>query len=136
MNQTINERIKKIRKTLGLTQAQFCRGIFLTNGHYAGIELGVRAINERTVKLLATTYGVNENFLKTGEGEMFGRAIDVKLEELTHIFKSLPHNFQDYILRQVRELEKLRPQATLSKSNFSRESHKPFEKKNEILDKG
>ena len=105
--ETVNDRIKQVRLALKLSQAKFCRGIPLTSGHYAEIELGNRKVNQRTIKLIAASYGVNEGFLRTGEGGMFDTSPDPKLEELIRLFSSLPVNFQDYILRQIKDLKKL-----------------------------
>jgi transcriptional regulator with XRE-family HTH domain len=68
-NTGVNERIKQVRIALGLSQANFCRDIFLTSGHYAELELGNRRVNARIIKLIGVIYGVNEHFLKTGEGK-------------------------------------------------------------------
>ena len=106
-DKAINARIKQIRQALNLTQMQFCEKIFLTGGHYAGIELGNRRVNDRTITLIATIFGVNERFLRTGEGEMFDRTPDFKLTQVVRIFQELPPDFQDYILRQIEELKKL-----------------------------
>ena len=105
--ETINDRIKHVRLALGLSQAKFCRGIPLTSGHYAEIELGNRKVNQRTIKLLTSSYGVNEDFLKTGRGEVFTTTPDPKLEELIRLFNDLPSDFQSFILRQIKELKKL-----------------------------
>ena len=105
--ETVNARIKQVRLALKLSQVKFCRGIPLTSGHYAEIELGNRKVNQRIIKLLAASYGVNEGYLKTGEGAMFGTSPDPKLEELIRLFRDLPSNFQDYILREIKELKKL-----------------------------
>jgi transcriptional regulator with XRE-family HTH domain len=91
-----------------LTQQQFCEKIFLTSGHYAGIELGNRRVNDRTIKLIVTIYGVNEHFLRTGAGEMFDKTPDHKLSQVVRIFQELPPDFQDYVLQQIEGLRKLR----------------------------
>ncbi|MDR3171479.1 MAG: helix-turn-helix domain-containing protein [Treponema sp.] len=104
---SINARLKQIRLALKLTQAQFCKGIFLTSGHYAGIELGNRRVNERIIRLVTTIYGVSETFLRTGTGDMFNNAADPRLERLIRIFQELPPDFQDYILQQIDQLKKL-----------------------------
>ena len=104
---TVNARIKQVRIALKLSQAKFCQGIPLTSGHYAEIELENRKVNQRTIKLIVSSYGVNENFLKTGEGKMFDTKPDPRLEELIRLFKGLPVNFQDYILHEIKELKKL-----------------------------
>jgi transcriptional regulator with XRE-family HTH domain len=106
-DKAINGRIKQIRQALNLTQMQFCEKIFLTGGHYAGIELGNRRVNDRTIKLIVTIFGVHERFLRTGEGEMFDKTPDYKLAQVVHIFQELPTDFQDYILKQIEELQKL-----------------------------
>jgi transcriptional regulator with XRE-family HTH domain len=105
---SINERLKQIRQALQLTQVQFCKGIFLTNGHYASIELGNRRVNERIIKLVTTIYGVSETFLRTGTGDMFDNdAADPRLDRLIRIFQELPPDFQDYIFQQIEQLKKL-----------------------------
>ena len=106
-SETINDRVKQVRLAMGLSQAKFCRGIPLTSGHYAEIELGNRKVNQRTVKLLASSYGVNEGFLKTGEGMMFDTSPDPKLEELLRLFDTLPSNFQNFVIRQIKDLKNL-----------------------------
>ncbi|MDR3302589.1 MAG: helix-turn-helix domain-containing protein [Spirochaetaceae bacterium] len=106
-NTAVNERVKQVRLALGLSQAKFCRDIFLTSGHYAEIELGNRRINARIIKLIGVIYGVNEHFLKTGEGNMFDKSADGKIARIVRIFEELPPDFQDYILQQVEQLKKL-----------------------------
>jgi transcriptional regulator with XRE-family HTH domain len=106
-DKAINGRIKQIRQALNLTQIQFSEKILLTGGHYAGIELGNRRVNDRTIKLIVTIFGVNERFLRTGEGEMFDKNPDYKLAQVMRIFQDLPPDFQDYVLQQIEELKKL-----------------------------
>jgi transcriptional regulator with XRE-family HTH domain len=105
--ETINDRVKRARLALKLSQAKFCKGILLTAGHYAEIELGNRRVNPRMVRLLVTAYGISETFLKTGKGDMFSREIDPRLDSMIQIFQELPADFQDYILLQIEELKKL-----------------------------
>lgn len=73
---TINDRIKKLRKELNLTQVEFASYISLTQNHLTGIENGKRNVNNRTVKLICSTEWpnkkrVSEKWLEYGEGEMF-----------------------------------------------------------------
>jgi transcriptional regulator with XRE-family HTH domain len=107
-SETINDRIKRVRKELNLSQKVFCKGIMLTPGHYAGIELNNRAVNDRIIKLVTTIYHVNERFLRTGEGGIFDEIPDQKLQQLIGIFQSLPEDYKDYILLQIEQLKKLR----------------------------
>jgi hypothetical protein len=57
--------------------------------------------------MICTAYGVSEQYLNTGEGPMFARQIDRKLEEAVRLFRGLPPEFQDLILRHMREMVKI-----------------------------
>ena len=108
MAETINDRIKKVRLELGLSQVKFCREIFLSSGHYAGIELNNREINQRIIKLVSVIYNVREEYLKTGKEPVFSKAPDLKLQKMIGIFQELPDEYKDYILQQIDQLKKLR----------------------------
>jgi hypothetical protein len=45
--------------------------------------------------------------LRTGEGEMFNKTPDYKLQQIIHVFQELPPDFQDYVLQQIEQLKKL-----------------------------
>ena len=52
--------------------------------------------------MICFTYGVNEKWLKTGEGDMFKNGQNFKLEEVVSNFKKLDGLLQDYVLKQIR----------------------------------
>ena len=108
MPESINDRVKKVRLELGLTQVQFSKEIFLTSGHYAGIELNNREVNQRMIKLVSVIYNVREEYLKTGKEPMFSKAPDLKLQKMISIFQELPDEYKDFILQQIDQLKKLR----------------------------
>jgi len=101
---TLNIRIKQVRQALNLSQAKFAKGISISNGYIAGIELGNRRVNERIIRLIGSTYDVSEIWLKTGEGEMFNDIYRDKLAKVIDYFKQLEPAFQDYILNQIDQL--------------------------------
>lgn len=101
---TINERIRQVRTTLGLSQSKFAKEISISNGYIASIELGNRRVNERLIKLICSAYNVNESWLWEGTGEMFAGAPDAKLEHIKSVFLSLRPEFQDYVLEQMDRL--------------------------------
>jgi transcriptional regulator with XRE-family HTH domain len=111
MAETINDRIKKIRQELGLSQVKFCKEIFLSPGHYAGIELNNREVNRRIIKLVSVIYNAREDYLKTGKEPMFSKMPDLKLQKMISIFQELPDEYKDYILQQIDQLKKLRLRA-------------------------
>lgn len=99
-----DKRIKELRQTLHLSQVKFAEGISVSNGYIAGMELGKRKVNERIIRLICSTYGVSENWLRSGEGEMFDQEPDQNLNRMVAFFKELRPEFQDYVLQQIDQL--------------------------------
>ena len=75
----MRERIKTLRKTLNLTQAEFAERIDMSRTGYASIESGDAPVQDRHIKLILSAFpNVSENWLKTGTGEMFASRSDVE----------------------------------------------------------
>ena len=66
----MNERIKEIRKELGLTQQAFADKIGVKRNTVALYELGESGISDSVIKLICKEFHINETWLRTGEGEM------------------------------------------------------------------
>lgn len=67
----MNERIKKLRQQLGLSQDEFGRRLGVTRGAVTNIELNKVEPKPLFVDLICREFNVNETWLRTGEGEMF-----------------------------------------------------------------
>lgn len=67
----MNERIKKVRETLDLTQEEFGRRIGSARNTIANYENGNRNPSNSVILSICREFGVNEEWLRTGEGEMF-----------------------------------------------------------------
>lgn len=67
----MNERIKELRKTLGLTLEKFGEHIGLKKSAMSLIENGKNNITEQVFKSICREFNVNEEWLRTGEGDMF-----------------------------------------------------------------
>lgn len=76
----MNERIKRIRLELGLTQREFAERIGLKQNSIALIESGKRNISEQAVLSICREYRVNEEWLRNGTGEMFAPEASDELE--------------------------------------------------------
>ncbi len=98
---SINQRVKEIRQTLNLSQAKFAKELSISNGYIAGIELEHNNVNERLVKLICFTFHVDENWLKTGEGDMFSKQSSQLSELASTAFVELKPLYQEYILKQI-----------------------------------
>ena len=66
----IGERIKELRKALGMTQEKFAERIGLKRNSVALIELG-RDTSDQTIFAICREFRVNEEWLRTGAGDMF-----------------------------------------------------------------
>jgi hypothetical protein len=67
----MKERLRKLRKTLDLTQQEFADRIGSARDNIAGYETGRRNPSVAVISLICTKFNVNEEWLRTGNGEMF-----------------------------------------------------------------
>ncbi|NOW87956.1 transcriptional regulator with XRE-family HTH domain [Clostridium beijerinckii] len=104
----VNQRIKQVRQELKLSQAKFAKAISISAGYLASIELENRAVNERIIRLVSVTFSVSETWLKSGIGDMFRAKLNyTQLDEVAYIFQQLKPEFQEYVLKQIKELLEL-----------------------------
>ena len=99
------DRIRLVRKTLKLKQGEFAERIGLTQTALSMIELGKSVLTEKNIKLICATFGIDEDWLKTGEGEMFG-ALSPYENELLAVFGKLTADTQEFILEMAQNLLK------------------------------
>lgn len=67
---TLNERIKKLRKELNLTQREFAAKIGMKQNSIAIIESG-RNTSDQTIMAICREFNVREEWLRSGAGDMF-----------------------------------------------------------------
>lgn len=67
----MKERIKELRKTLDLTLEEFGNKIGVTKTTISRIENGVNSVTNQMLTSICREFNVNEEWLRTGEGEMF-----------------------------------------------------------------
>jgi transcriptional regulator with XRE-family HTH domain len=90
-----------VRHALKLSQSQFSRIISLSSGYLAGVEIEKRRVNSRLVKLICSSFNVNEKWLEHGEGEMFRLHPDESFTKLVNLFKELDPKYQSYIFKEI-----------------------------------
>lgn len=98
------QRMKEVRKTLGLNQTEFAKHLGITQTAYSMIESGSRPLALKYVKVICSAFNVNEKWLCNGEGEMFLSSPYQK--EFMVIFSSLTPVIQQYLLLMAKELLK------------------------------
>lgn len=67
----MNERIKELRKTLGLSQEAFAERLGLKGSAVSHLESGRRNVTTQNINAICREFGVNEEWLRTGSGDMF-----------------------------------------------------------------
>lgn len=67
----MNERIKQLRKALGLTQQEFAERVGIKRNAVANYETGRNEPIGSVVNLICNEYNVNPDWLRDGTGEMF-----------------------------------------------------------------
>ena len=67
----MNERIRELRKSLGLTLEKFGAPLGVGKTAISKIENGDRGVTDQMIKSICREYNVNEEWLVNGTGEMF-----------------------------------------------------------------
>ena len=67
----MNKRIEKARKSLSMSRAAFGEKMGVSGDVINNLERGRVEAKEHMVKLICQTFGLNEEWLRTGKGEMF-----------------------------------------------------------------
>lgn len=57
----MNERLKKLRKELDMTQQEFADRIGISRGNIGAYEVGKNAISNAVISLICREFNVNEN---------------------------------------------------------------------------
>lgn len=101
----MNERIKKLRKELKLTQQEFSDKLHIKRNTLANYEIGRNEPIDAVVALICKTYNVNEEWLRSGEGDMFlelpeeaayvSELLEDSDNDLYKLIKEIMHTYHD-----------------------------------------
>jgi len=72
----LKDRLKKLRKELDLTQQAFADKIGMKQNTIAQYEMGRTTPSDAIIFSICREFGVNEKWLRSGEGEMFEELTD------------------------------------------------------------
>lgn len=78
----MNNRIKEVRKTLGLSQEVFGGKIGITDASVSRLEKGERNPSDQTIKSICREFNVNYAWLTEGLGDMFSDLPETLLDEV------------------------------------------------------
>lgn len=82
---TQGERVREVRKSLGLTLEKFGAKLGVKKGAISKIETGENSLTESMIKLICREYHVDYTWLTTGQGEMFQENDDDFYERIDQI---------------------------------------------------
>ena len=92
----MKDRIRKVRKSLDLTQRGFAERIGMKSNTIATYEMGRAVPSDAAINNICKEFDVNETWLRTGEGEMFIPAPTSELDALASRYPNMTH--ETYVL--------------------------------------
>lgn len=123
----MNERIKELRKTLGLTLEKFGSNLGVTKTAIYNIENGNRKLTDQMFISICREFNVNENWLRTGDGDMF-----IELPEEDEYFKYATQLSTDsLVVSCLVEYGKLKPEERAVVKNYLINSVERMKKEHE-----
>ena len=90
-----NQRIRKLRRELDLTQQEFAERIGVSRANIGKYETGISEPSAAVLSLICREFDVREEWLRNGEGEMFKPKPSDILDQLAYKYKLF--NF-DYVM--------------------------------------
>lgn len=103
----MKERLRLLRKHLKLTQKEFAQSIGLKSASAIGnIELGIIELSDRNISAICDEFDVNENWLRTGSGDMFiSTSPEDEFDILVGKLYAENDNFKKNIIRAMLKLD-------------------------------
>lgn len=109
----MKDRIKELRKSLGLSQVKFGERIGCSGGAIANYEIGASVPLKSVILAICKEFNVSEDWLRNGEGDMFVKEAD----EFATLAKAHPNLTADS-LTFIRRFVELPPEAQDATWNF------------------
>ena len=106
----MNERIKVLRKELGLTLEKFGEHIGVTKMTISRIENGKTTVTEQMFKSICLEFNVNEEWLRNGSGDIFIEKNTVNIDEFiinNNITKTEIELVKSYLLLSLEQRQSL-----------------------------
>ena len=102
----LNERVKEIRKKLGLTLDKFGERLGVGKAALSRIENGSNGVTEQMFKSICREFSISEEWLRNGTGEMFVELDkeDVLMEWAGRVLGSESNSFQKKFVKMLMSL--------------------------------
>ena len=113
---TQGERIRSIRKELGLTLEKFGEKLGVKKNSISQLENGKNSLTDQMAKSICREYNVSYDYLMNGEGEMFDNLPQTVLDELcaqydlddldrnlVEMYIEMPEQLRSYLKQEIRK---------------------------------
>lgn len=118
MDATVGERIKIARQAIGITQQVFADRLGLKRNTIATYEIGCTMPSDRTISDICQKFRVSEQWIRTGEGDMFVEG--TQREKLESFFADVLATAPDERSAFVAALDDLPPEFWEMVADFAR----------------
>lgn len=112
----MNERITEIRKALDLSMEAFGASLGVTRSAISRIENGVVNVTNQMFAAICREYNVNEEWLKTGKGEMFNAL--TKQEQAARLVGKAFSTNNEFVISAFTAIAELTPEELKVIKNF------------------
>jgi len=93
----MKDRIKELRKELGLTQIEFGKRIHISGVSVSTAESGKTKPDSQTIELICREYNVNRQWLEHGTGEKFRKQSDSDITKFMNLMKDGSENKKELV---------------------------------------
>ena len=117
----INSRVKEVRQSMELSQAKFAQKIEFSQGAIRDVELGKCGVSDRLILAMNKYLGVNEEWLRTGNGSMYAQT-DKKdaVEQALNILMA-KYNMDKFEIAMMKNYLEMSPEAKQGFKTFLKE---------------
>lgn len=96
----MDERIKQLRKSLGMNQTDFGNKVGIKQTTVAGYENGIRTPTDAVILSICREFDISEEWLRTGKGEM--KLISSPDEEIMKYVGLLLKDREDFVAQKIK----------------------------------
>ena len=118
---TQGERIKELRKNLGLTLEKFGERLGVGKTAINKLEKGENNVTDQMCKSICREFNVNEEWLRTGDGEMFIIPDDETAAIVSNLLEAKDNEFYNTVLDVLRTYDQLSSESQEVINQFCKE---------------
>lgn len=110
MRDGFNERLALLIEHLGLKKKEFAQQLKIDQSYVSQLTNGSRTPSDMLISLICQKYGVNEVWLRTGEGDMLPPRVETTEEQLGTFFAGVLNGAPDFKRRLISVLARMTPE--------------------------